>query len=86
MQTLEAGAPIAALRQHRDSTLLAASCDDHAIRILDTVVGRVVRVLRGHTNTISDFDWSADGRWILSCSLDATIRIVDVPSGVAIGW
>ncbi len=86
LSRVDAGAPVAALRQHRDSTLLAAACDDQCIRVFDTLVGRVVRELRGHRNTITDLAWSADGRWILSTSLDSTIRIVDVPSGVAIGW
>ena len=75
------------LRSHqRDSTLLATVCDDVAIRIFDVVVGRLVRVLTGHTNTITDAAWSSDGRWVLSTSLDSTIRITDVPSGTTIGW
>ena len=83
---LDAGAPVSMLRHHRDSTLLAAVCDDICIRLFDMVVGRLVRVLTGHTNTITDAAWSSDGRWLLSASLDSTLRIVDVPSGTTIGW
>ena len=84
--SLDALAPIAHVRHQRDSTLLAVVCDDVAIRIFDVVVGRLVRVLTGHTNTITDAAWSSDGRWVLSTSLDSTIRITDVPSGTTIGW
>ena len=83
---LSAGAPIAFLRHQRDSVLLAAACDDVCLRIFDMAVGRLVRVLGGHTNTITDAAWSADGRWLISTALDATIRINDVPSGTTIGW
>ena len=83
---IEAGAPISFLRHQRDSPLLAAACDDLTVRIFDTVVGRLVRNLTGHTNTLTDAAWSADGRWVFSTSLDATIRISDVPSGQTIGW
>lgn len=86
LSTLQAGAPVALLRHHRDSILLAAACDDLCVRVFDVVLGRLVRQLSGHKNTISDLAWSADGRWLLSTSLDATIRVTDVPSGVCIGW
>jgi WD40 repeat protein len=54
LASLDAGAPVAALRQHRDSTLLAAACDDHCIRVFDTLVGRVVREIdrSQHVDTI----------------------------------
>jgi U3 small nucleolar RNA-associated protein 21 len=85
-RSLDASAPIALLRSPRDSTLLATVCDDVTTRVFDMSVHRLVRVLTGHTNTITDAAWSADGRWLLTTALDATIRIVDVPSGSTIGW
>lgn len=32
-------------------------------------------VIQGHSNTITDIDWSKNGNFILSCSLDSTTRL-----------
>lgn len=42
---------------------------------------RLVRRFRGHTDRISDLQLSADCRWLLSASLDNTVRVWDVPGG-----
>ncbi|KAL1498469.1 hypothetical protein AB1Y20_013794 [Prymnesium parvum] len=85
-RVLEMGSAVAFLRHLRDSVLLAACCDDRSIQVVDTVTYKVVRRYSGHTNTLTDAAWSPDGRWLLSTSLDCTIRIVDVPSAQLIGW
>ena len=41
---------------------------------------RSVRQFRGHTDRITDLRMSADARWLLSSSLDGTLRVWDVPS------
>ena len=38
----------------KDSELLALACDDLCIRVLDPIQRRVVRVLEGHSNQITD--------------------------------
>lgn len=42
--------------------------------------GRLVRQFRGHEDRITDLDASADGKWLLSASLDGTVRVWDIPS------
>jgi WD40 repeat protein len=42
--------------------------------------GRLVRQFRGHQDRISDIAISEDGRWLLSASLDGTLRVWDIPS------
>jgi U3 small nucleolar RNA-associated protein 21 len=66
--------------------LLAVSCDDLSIRVLDheTPGGRVVRELWGHSNRITDFVFSPTSNWIISVSLDSTLRVWDLPTGFLI--
>jgi hypothetical protein len=43
-----------------------------------------VRQFRGHTDRITDLHMSADARWLLSASLDGTVRAWDVPSSMCL--
>lgn len=78
---LQLDAPITSMVYHRSSDLFALALDDLSIVVVDAVTQRIVRQLWGHTNRITAFDFSPDGRWIVSCSLDSTIRTWDLPSG-----
>lgn len=79
--TLQLDAPITSMIYHRSSDLFALALDDLSIVVVDAVTQRVVRQLWGHTNRITAFDFSPDGRWIVSASLDSTIRTWDLPTG-----
>lgn len=48
------------------------------IRLFDAVSERMVRKFEGHTDRITDVCFSEDGKWILSSSMDGTLRIWDV--------
>jgi U3 small nucleolar RNA-associated protein 21 len=88
---------VTALELHRDSGLLAVTCDDLAIRLVDIETRRVVRELRGFKGRILDVvrcnptlsrlnstdqqTFSPDSRWIIATSLDSTIRTFDIPTG-----
>lgn len=74
--------PVTNLRLHRG--LLAATTDDLAVFILDVVMCKVVREFWGHGNRVTSLDFSRDGRWVVSASLDNTIRTWDIPSGLCI--
>ncbi|ODV84308.1 hypothetical protein CANARDRAFT_29191 [[Candida] arabinofermentans NRRL YB-2248] len=78
---LKLDAPITQLVYHRSSDLVALALDDLSIVIVDSVTQKVVRQLFGHTNRITSLDFSPDGRWIISSSLDSTIRTWDLPTG-----
>lgn len=78
---VQLGAPITAMVYNRPSDLFALALDDLSIIVIDAVTQRVVRQLWGHTNRITAFDFSPDGRWIVSASLDGTIRTWDLPTG-----
>ena len=72
---------ILALRYHPASDLLAAACDDGAIRIVDTSTHRTIRELFGCQKGINDFAFSNDGRWVIAASGDSIIRVWDLPTG-----
>ncbi|PVZ99847.1 hypothetical protein BB558_004099 [Smittium angustum] len=69
---------------HRSSGLIAAICDDMVIRVYDAEAGKLVRQFEGHKNQITDVAFSPDGRWLVSASLDSTIRTWDLPTGYLI--
>ncbi|CAO3626997.1 unnamed protein product [Cunninghamella echinulata] len=80
--TLES--PIVAIRFLRDNELLAVVCDDLGIRVIDIQTYKVVREFWGHRNRITDLTFSPDGRWLVSSSLDATVRTWDLPTGTMV--
>ncbi|XP_055015876.1 WD repeat-containing protein 36 [Boleophthalmus pectinirostris] len=71
----------AALRLHRDSGMLALALDDFSLLVVDMETRRVVRKFSGHHGNVNDMSFSPDARWLVSVSLDCTIRTWDLPSG-----
>ncbi|XP_024544156.1 WD repeat-containing protein 36 [Selaginella moellendorffii] len=76
--SISPGSPIIKMTYHRGNGLAAVSSDDHVIRLYDMVAVRLVRVFSGHTDRITDFTFSEDGKWLLSSAMDATVRVWDV--------
>ncbi|KAK6916926.1 WD40 repeat [Dillenia turbinata] len=63
---------------HRSNGLLATVADDLVIRVFDVIALKVVREFEGHMDRITDLCFSEDGKWLLSSSMDASLRIWDV--------
>ncbi|BFZ63815.1 rRNA-processing protein utp21 [Saitoella coloradoensis] len=78
---LDMGSAVTSTELQRSSDLLALACDDLSLRIIDIETRKVVRELWGHTNRITDIAFTPDGRWLISASLDSTIRTWDLPTG-----
>ena len=72
---------ITASRYLKQSDLIALSCDDLSIRVIDTETKKLIRELWGCLGQVSDFCFSHDGRWIVAASLDSMIRVWDLPTG-----
>ncbi|XP_048582009.1 WD repeat-containing protein 36 [Nematostella vectensis] len=68
------------LEIHRESSLAAVVCEDFSIHIADIEMHRIVRTFTGHANRITDVSFSPDGRWLISSSMDSTIRTWDLPA------
>ncbi|KAJ3634467.1 hypothetical protein Zmor_016463 [Zophobas morio] len=75
------GAPVAHARLHRPTNMLALVCDNFVVRVYDAETQQLMRTFRGHANRITDVDFSPDGRWLVSASMDGSVRIWDIPSG-----
>ncbi|KAG8987295.1 hypothetical protein FRB90_003486 [Tulasnella sp. 427] len=65
----------------RESGLLAVICDDVVVRLIDVETQRVVREMTGFNGRILDIAFSPDSRWLITTSLDSTIRTYDIPTG-----
>ncbi|XP_042436738.1 WD repeat-containing protein 36-like isoform X1 [Zingiber officinale] len=72
------GKHIIKLVYHRTNGLLATVAEDMVIRLYDVVALRMVRKFEGHNDRITDLCFSDDGKWLLSSSMDGTLRVWDV--------
>ncbi|XP_005281691.2 WD repeat-containing protein 36 isoform X1 [Chrysemys picta bellii] len=73
-----------AMLLHRDSGILGIASDDFGISVLDIETRRIVRKFSGHHSQINDMTFSPDGRWLITASMDCTIKTWDLPSGCLI--
>ncbi len=72
---------VTALAFHPSAPLLATGATDETVRLWDLREGRQVALLQGHTGTIENLRFSADGRRLLSSSQDSTVHIWNVANG-----
>ncbi|XP_003426057.1 WD repeat-containing protein 36 [Nasonia vitripennis] len=68
------------LRAHRENSLLATALQDFTIVLIDVDMQRIVRRFEGHTGRLNDATFSPDSRWLVTASMDRTIRVWDIPS------
>ncbi|KAI9790613.1 MAG: hypothetical protein M1816_004945 [Peltula sp. TS41687] len=72
---------ITGLRYHAPNDLIALSCEDLSIKVVDIETKKIVRELRGSTGKINDLCFSNDGRWIIATAMDSIVRVWDLPTG-----
>ncbi|KAK0629635.1 Utp21 specific WD40 associated putative domain-containing protein [Bombardia bombarda] len=71
---------ITGCRYHPGNDLIAFSCDDLSIRVVDVDTKQTIREFWGCRDTINDFTFSNDGRWVVAASQDAVVRVWDLPT------
>ena len=64
-----------------DGTLLAVACEDTKIRLWNTRDWTLAQTWSAHTERVNQIAFSADGRRLVSCSSDRTVRIFSVEGG-----
>ncbi|KAJ1982744.1 rRNA-processing protein utp21 [Dimargaris xerosporica] len=83
---LELPAGVVSMHFHTDNGLVVLIDDDMTIHVYDVETHKLVRKFTGHTNRITDLTMSPDGRWLVSASLDSTVRTWDLPTGYMVDW
>ncbi|XP_074033556.1 WD repeat-containing protein 36 [Leptinotarsa decemlineata] len=73
--------PVSFFRSHQESSMLAVALEDFSINIIDHDTRRIVRKFIGHIGQLTDATFSPDSRWLVTSSMDCTIRTWDIPSG-----
>ena len=66
--------PVRAVSVSPDGQSLAIGGVSPEIILCDAITGEFQATLRGHADTVTDLEFSADGRSLLSVSLDGTLR------------
>eukprot|EP00124_Ichthyophonus_hoferi_P000658 Ihof_evm5s26 gene=Ihof_evmTU5s26 len=83
---INTGAPVSKMVLHRESNLLAVGGDDFIVRVYDVDTKKLVREFPGHANRITDMTFSNDCRWLITSSMDATVRVWDLVSARPLDW
>ncbi|KAJ6233135.1 wd repeat-containing protein [Anaeramoeba flamelloides] len=86
LKEIDTKSKILKLTNHFESNLFAIVTSALKINVYDLDTLKMVRQFSGHKNAITDLVFSNDSHWILTSSLDSTIKIFDLPSSKMIDW
>lgn len=84
LKTLDLEDSINFFRINHESSLLAIAMEDFSICIIDVDIKRLIRKLEGHIGKITDATFSPDSRWLITSSMDSSIKIWDIPSSTLV--
>lgn len=69
------------IRTHHESSLIAIALEDFTVHLLDIETRVVVRKFFGHSAQLTDATFSPDSRWLITSSMDCTIKVWNIPTG-----
>nr|CAD7427750.1 unnamed protein product [Timema monikensis] len=72
--------PVNMFCSHRESSMLAVALQDYTVVVVDIDIRSVVRKFLGHSGQVTTMDFSPDSRWLITASMDCTLRTWDIPS------
>ncbi len=61
-----------------DGKQLAFGCADNAVRAIDTAAGKETLFMGGHSDWVLDTVWGVDGKHIVSCGRDMSVKLTEV--------
>lgn len=64
--------------------MIAVATENYEVIVLDCDTRTTVRRFKGHKAPITDLCFSPDSRWLITASMDATIKVWDIPSAYLI--
>jgi U3 small nucleolar RNA-associated protein 21 len=81
------GVPHVRMVGFADAGFVAVAGQDRTVRVFDIAAQKMVRCFpAGHSREVTDMAFSPDGRRLLTSSMDATVRVWDLPSGRCLSW
>jgi WD40 repeat protein len=82
-QTIKTGTsgatPVTGIAFSADDKFIVGGGAEGVVRIWDVATGGEMKVLRAHTGWVTGVAYAPDGRTVLSCSVDQTARLFDLP-------
>lgn len=61
-----------------DGKQLAFGCADNAVRAIDTTTGKETLFMGGHSDWVLDTVWGVDGKHVVSCGRDMSVKLTEV--------
>jgi WD40 repeat protein/mono/diheme cytochrome c family protein len=61
-----------------DGKQIAFGCADNAVRAIDASTGAETLFMGGHNDWVLDTVWSADGKHLISCGRDMSVKLTEV--------
>ncbi len=61
-----------------DGRFLAVGCADNALRAIDAASGEETLFMGGHSDWVLDTVWSTDGKHLVSCGRDMSVKLTEV--------
>jgi U3 small nucleolar RNA-associated protein 21 len=86
LDTIPLHTPLLRLEGFRDAGFVAICGQDRITRIFDISTKKLCRRFVGHSREITDMAFSPDGRRFFTSSMDATVRVYDIPTGRCLSW
>ncbi|KAG1680276.1 WD repeat-containing protein 36 [Nymphon striatum] len=69
---------------HKESGMVGIGLEDFSVIVIDLDMKNIVRRFNGHSSQITDLAFSPDSKWLISSSMDCTIRVWDLPTSTLV--